>query len=67
MNCPDCGGVMENGFLQSSHRIAYVKQPRWFRIRESQGDCNLPFSPLRGAFFPAYHCTHCKKIIISLE
>ena len=67
MSCPYCGGALEEGFLQSSHRIAFVKQPRWLGIRTSQGDRNLPFSPLRGAFFPAHFCTHCQKINISLE
>ena len=67
MNCPYCGGTLEEGFLQSSHRIAFVKESRWLGIRTSRGDRNLPFSPLRGAFFPAHCCARCHKIIISLE
>ena len=67
MNCPYCGGSMVDGFLRSSHRISFIKQIRLLGIRPSEGDRNLPFSPLKGAFFPAHCCTHCKKIVISLE
>ena len=67
MECPDCGGTMEEGFLQSPRPIAFVKQPRWLKIQISQGDYRLPFSLLRGSVLPASFCAQCGKIIISVK
>ena len=67
MKCPDCGGTMEEGFRQSSHPVAFVKQQRWVGVRSTQGDFRLPFSPLRGSLLAASFCSHCGKIIISLK
>ena len=67
MRCPYCGGAMEDGCIQSARPIAFVKKMRWVKIQSAEGDRRLPFSFLRGALLPACSCTHCKKIIISLE
>lgn len=58
--CPRCGGMTEEGFVQS-RGMAFVKKQRYFGIREQDGDFMLNNS-IMGAFFPAQYCEQCDSI-----
>lgn len=65
-SCPRCGGALENGFLQGTRRLAFVKKFRWWNLQD-EVDYLLPCSPLKGTYLPGQYCEHCKTLTISLE
>ena len=67
VKCPVCGGVLEEGVLQGSRAVSFVKKFRWLRVKESEGDFVLPFTPLAGVKLPAQYCKICDTITISLK
>ena len=63
--CPDCGGPMVSGFLQTGGgTAAFVREPRML-IREDKGDFRLPMSRLSRTC-PTWHCPRCRQMIVSL-
>ena len=64
--CPRCGRPVEEGFLQGTRRLAFVKKYRWWNIQDDM-DYLLPFSPLKGTYLPGQYCEHCETLTISLK
>ena len=67
LNCPVCGKKLEEGFVQCSHRMSFVKKFRFLKPNESEGDFLLPYYILKGSYFPARYCENCDTITISLK
>ena len=67
LKCPVCGGALEEGFVQCSHRMSFTKKYRWFLPRQREGEFLLPFYPLKGTCFPAQYCENCDTITILLK
>lgn len=70
MKCPYCGEEMERGYIKSGRSIYWGKDelvdpiyyPNDIKINKfSLGDL------FRGYSVEAYHCSSCKKIVVSYE
>lgn len=70
MKCPYCGEEMESGFIKSGRSIYWGKDemvdpiyyPNDIKVNKfSLGDL------FRGCTVEAYHCSSCKKIVVSYE
>ena len=64
--CLRCGGPLEEGFLQGSRRLAFVKKYRWWNLQD-EVDYLLPFVPFKGTCLPGQYCERCETLTISLK
>ena len=64
INCPYCGNVMEDGFLQGMQRVAWVKKPHTISLQPKQGEIMLENNFVKGSVIPAQICKSCKRIIL---
>jgi hypothetical protein len=64
MKCPKCGGEMENGYLQSMRRAAWVKTPHKVSLLPKQGEILLENNAVKDVVFIADICKFCKIILV---
>ena len=64
MRCPQCGNEMENGYLQSMRRAAWVKKPHKVSLLPKQGEVLLENNAVKDCVFVASICKSCKKILV---
>ena len=68
MKCPYCGNEMEEGIIQSSHEIAWIKGSKrhaFSRADFHEGSVVLSqLSFLKGSAVTAFLCRACEKVII---
>ncbi len=66
MKCPYCNAAMENGLIESSEPINFMKQVRFVnRADEKKGEFNLATPPFGGRSSVAvWLCRDCRKIMI---
>ncbi len=62
MKCPLCGNEMEQGFLQSGQRMAWVKTPHKVSLLPKKGEVLLGNHVINGLSFQADICKTCKKV-----
>ena len=71
MNCPYCNTEMENGVIQSSQEIAWLKgDKRKFFVRAKFYDGSVVLSKasfLKGSAVVAHLCRGCQKVIIDFS
>ncbi len=67
MKCPYCAGDMEQGVLESTVPINFLKEARFInKPKEGQGEFNLAHPPFGGcASVDAWVCRGCRKIVVS--
>ncbi len=70
MKCPYCGDEMESGFIKSGRSIYWGKEqvvdPLFYPddIKVNKFSLGALFG---GNYVEAYHCSSCKKIVVSYE
>lgn len=66
MNCPYCGKPMEQGVIESSEPINFMKEVRLInRADENKGEINLAKPHFGGrSSVEVWLCRDCRKIII---
>ena len=64
MKCPHCGVEMEDGFLQSMRRAAWVKRPHRVSLLPKRGEVLLENNFVRDCVFVASICRSCRKILV---
>jgi len=64
MICPKCGVEMENGYLQSMRRAAWVKTPHKVSLLPKQGEILLENNATKDVVFNADICKSCKIILV---
>ena len=67
MKCPFCSEDMEQGVLESTEPINFLKEARFVnRTKKDQGEFNLVKPPFGGqAALEVWLCRDCRKIVIS--
>ena len=65
--CPECGKVMEKGFLQGGRVLAFTKKRHRLSLLPGENEFLLSNHAVRGFLFPAYLCRDCKKILLAYE
>ena len=68
MKCPYCNHEMEHGYIKSSQRMYWGKEEKLgFLPDDIKLTKNFWNGFFEGNFVESHHCSHCKKIVISLE
>lgn len=66
MNCPYCNKEMEMGCVESARGFYFTKSPHTLVFSPKEDDINLaPIHVLDGSRHSAYHCKHCKIILLN--
>ncbi|WP_232547179.1 PF20097 family protein [Propioniciclava soli] len=65
MNCPRCGKVMEEGLVQSTGHLAWVREPRRLLASLAEGDVRVARSIFGAATLPGYLCRACELVTIA--
>ena len=63
MQCPVCRNEMEQGYLQCSSRLCWVKSPHEVFLIPKEGEVLLGFD-MNLLTLPAHICKSCKKVLI---
>ena len=64
MNCPECGKVMEEGFVQSGARAVWVHKIHLVSLLPKKGEVELGRNLLGYCAIPAHICKGCKKVLM---
>lgn len=67
MKCPYCGADMEEGFLQGTARVAWVKKKHLISLLPKAGEILLENNAVSDFLFPAQICKRCQKIIFDYQ
>ena len=68
MNCPYCGGTMQDGYLKCSHRLKWGPEKTLAASDEDIVLSKRMFTELFvGTCIDAAYCKNCKKIIMTVE
>lgn len=64
MNCPICGKIMEQGFVQAGDILVWVKQKHKISLLPKSGEVMLGRNFWGYCAIPAWICKDCKKVLL---
>ena len=64
MNCPKCGKLMEDGFVQAGARAVWVRKKHLVSLLPKKGEVELAQNLLGYCAIPATICKECKTVLM---
>lgn len=64
MNCPICGKMMEQGYVQAGGMVSWVKNKHKISLLPREGEVMLDRNVMGYCAIPARICKDCKKVLL---
>lgn len=64
MTCPYCNNAMVFGFVQARGEIFFTEKPHRLLFSSKGAEVTLTKNNMTAPTCTAYHCPHCRKVIL---